>query len=472
MNREKSLVKNTVILALGTYLPKLTTIITLPILTGYLTKAEYGSYDLITTLVSLLLPAMTLQIQSAAFRFLISSRDNEKEITSVVTNIFSFTVPVSCIGLLITYFALGDSIDPLTKKLILLYFFSDIIYIGCGQITRGIGRNAIYASGAVVVSVVNMIGIVLSMLVFQAGLNGIVIGMLAGCVIGSALMFVRVRIFHYFDFKEFSIAKVGELLAYSWPMVPNALSNWVLSLSDRLVIIKFLGIETNAIYAVANKIPNLVKTFQGTFVSAWQENASLSVEDVDAKKYYSKMLDSINNIVLGLTAGLIAFTPFLFSVLIRGDYDEAYQQMSILYIGMYFSCMSSFLGGIYIAHMKTKSVGLTTLAAACCNLFIDLTTVNYIGLYAASVSTMVSYALLFLFRIFDIRKFQEITVNYLKMGGYFGLIVLMSVLVYFNNFQLNILNMVIGVLFATIINRETLKILIIGVKKQIKNKKA
>lgn len=51
MNREKSLVKNTAILSLGTYLPKLTTIITLPLLTGYLTQAEYGIYDLITTLV-------------------------------------------------------------------------------------------------------------------------------------------------------------------------------------------------------------------------------------------------------------------------------------------------------------------------------------------------------------------------------------------------------------------------------------
>lgn len=472
MSREGALVKNTVILALGTYLPKLTTIVTLPILTGHLTKAEYGSYDLITTLVSLLLPAMTLQIQSAAFRFLISCRDDVQKIKSVVTNIFSFTIPISCIGLMITFFALGNSINPLTKILILLYFFSDIIYIGCGQVTRGIGKNAIYASGAVVVSVVNMIGIVLSMLVFHAGLDGIVIGMFVGCTVGAVLMAVRVRIFYYFDFKEFSVTKIKELLAYSWPMVPNALSNWVLSLSDRLVVVRFLGIETNAIYAVANKIPNLVKTFQGTFVSAWQENASLSVKDEDAEKYYSKMLDSINSIVLGLTAGLIAFTPILFSVLIRGDYDEAYQQMSILYIGMYFSCMSSFLGGIYIAHMRTKSVGLTTLAAAGCNLLIDLTTVNYIGLYAASVSTMVSYALLFTFRLFNMRKFQKISVNYLKMSSCFGIIVLMSVFVYINNFQLNVLNMAIGVLFAVVINRETLMTVTTGIKKQFRHKKA
>ena len=53
MNREKALAKNTFIIAIGTFLPKFSSIITLPIITGGLTKAEMGTYDLISTLVSL-----------------------------------------------------------------------------------------------------------------------------------------------------------------------------------------------------------------------------------------------------------------------------------------------------------------------------------------------------------------------------------------------------------------------------------
>ena len=75
MSREGKLVKNTLVLSIGTFLPKAVSFITLPILTGYLTKAEYGTYDLITVLVALILPAATLQIQAAAFRFLIEVRD-------------------------------------------------------------------------------------------------------------------------------------------------------------------------------------------------------------------------------------------------------------------------------------------------------------------------------------------------------------------------------------------------------------
>lgn len=57
-------------------MPKLTALITLPLLTAYLTVEEYGQYDLVLTLVSLLLPAITLEIKTAAFRFLIEYREN------------------------------------------------------------------------------------------------------------------------------------------------------------------------------------------------------------------------------------------------------------------------------------------------------------------------------------------------------------------------------------------------------------
>lgn len=74
MGRKGNLVKNMAILSLGTVVPKIASFITLPIITACLTKTEYGTYDLITVLVSLVLPVVTLQMQGAAFRFLISTR--------------------------------------------------------------------------------------------------------------------------------------------------------------------------------------------------------------------------------------------------------------------------------------------------------------------------------------------------------------------------------------------------------------
>ncbi|MFT3952389.1 MAG: oligosaccharide flippase family protein [Oscillospiraceae bacterium] len=471
MNREKALVKNTLILALGTYLPKLTTIITLPLLTGNLTKEGYGTYDLILTLVALLLPAMTLQIQSAAFRFLINHRHSKHEISTVVSNILAFTVCASIVGLLIVFFIIGHRFSLSLKLLMILYFFLDIIYICCGQITRGLGKNALYASTAVILSVVNLAGICIAVYGVANILNGIIVSMIVSCGIGITLLFCRVGIFSYFSFEEISIQKIKKLLSYSWPMVPNALSNWVLSLSDRLLIVGFLGIESNAIYAAANKIPNLAKTLQGTFASAWQENASLSVDDKDASGYYSKIFDKTNGIVIGLVAMLIATAPLFFFLLIRGDYEKAYPQMAILYVGVYFSCMSTFLGGIYVAYMRTKSVGLTTLAAAVCNIGINLIAMPHIGLFAASISTMVSYALLFLFRIINMRKFNKIVINYKKLLLYLIVIIIMCYFVYQRKWLFNILNAVLGIIFMWVVNKELFCNGVLSVIRKIRKKR-
>ena len=98
MSREKNLIKNTLILSIGTVVPKLSSFIILPILTSNLTKAEYGTYDLITILVSLFLPAVTLQLQTAAFRFLIEEKESKINKKKIISNIFMFIVPTSIIA--------------------------------------------------------------------------------------------------------------------------------------------------------------------------------------------------------------------------------------------------------------------------------------------------------------------------------------------------------------------------------------
>ena len=47
MSRSSQFAKNTLILSIGNFLPKFVSFVTLPILTAYLTKDEYGTYDFI-----------------------------------------------------------------------------------------------------------------------------------------------------------------------------------------------------------------------------------------------------------------------------------------------------------------------------------------------------------------------------------------------------------------------------------------
>lgn len=467
MNREKALAKNTFIIAIGTFLPKFSSIITLPIITGGLTKAEMGTYDLISTLVSLFLPVATLQIQSAAFRFLIDVREDEKETKRIITNIISFILPTSLIALTILYLCLGN-VSLVIRWLICLYFFSDILMLSTQQIVRGLSNNKLYSASSVTISFSNMLLIVLTISVGKQGLVGVLASITIATTIGLILLLVKGHILSRIDLSLLSRKNLLEMLSYSWPMIPNSLSNWVLSFSDRAVLTAFMGLEANAIYSVANKIPALFTTVQGTFVFAWQENASLASKDSDADTYYAEMFDSIFGILVGIMALLIAATPILFWLLIRGDYKEAYYQMPILFMGMLFSSMASFIGGIYVAHKKTRSVGVTTILAAACNLVIDLVFVHKIGIFAASISTLVSYVFLTIYRMVDVQKFQKVKFNTGRFCLLIALLVLMCAICWIDTVALNVLNIILGCIIAVVVNRKIMKSILLTLKNKMK----
>lgn len=463
MTREKTLVKNSMIISIGTFLPKLTSFITLPIITAELTQREFGTYDLITTLISFFLPLVTLQVQAAAFRFLIDHRNNIHKTKEVITNILAFIIPVSIISLIILFFVLSK-ISILIRLLICVYFFLDILVLTARQIVRGLAKNMLYSMSAVIESISNMVLIIAMLKLSNTGIIGLLFAMTFATFLGLMVLIIRGNIIKKFDITLLSKKKLKEIISYSWPLIPNVMSDWILRLSDRMVITLFLGLNATAVYAVANKIPSLLTLVQNTFTYAWQENASLASKDDDEDIYYTHMFDLMSRLLSGATAILIITTPILFKMLIKGEYQEAYKQMPILLMAMLFSIYSSFIGGIYVAHKRTKSMGITTVLAAFVNLVLDLCLIRYLGIYAASISTFLSYFVLSIYRMKDVLRYHKISYKIKTMSLYLLVLIIMSIICWFNNLYLNIFNAIIGVLFACVINkniiRKTLRIIL------------
>lgn len=469
MSREGKLAKNTIILSLGTFLPKLASFITLPILTGYMTKSEYGTYDLIIVLVSLFLPAITLQIQTAAFRFLIDVRDKEENIKSIVTNIFVFIVPVSFAALTVLFFCL-NKISVEIRLMIGLYFFFDVIVNSLRQVARGLSKNINYSFSAIISSGLQLILVTIFVMKLKNSLLGAVLSLFLAEFLSAVYLFFSAGIYKYIDFSTLSKNEIKRLIAYSWPMVPNSISMWVMRVSDRLVLTFFMGVSANAVYAVANKIPQLLTLAQTTFTMAWQENASIVSKDEDAPKYYSNMFRMLFDLMAGAMSVIIAFTPLLFKLLVRGEYDAAYIQIPILLLGMLFFALSSYIGGIYVAYMKTVSVGVTTFVSAIINLVIDLSLVNVIGLYAASISTLVSYIFLFIYRIIDVKKIVPVKYDKLHMVIVFICILISCVLCMVQNFYCNIINCVLSCVIFIVFNKNFINMITKAVMTKLKRR--
>ena len=228
---------------------------------------------------------------------------------------------------------------------------------------------------------------------------------------------------------------------------------WVMRVSDRFVVTGFMGYAAVAVYSAANKIPSILTIAQTTFTMAWQENASIVSKDKDAGAYYSSMFRTMFDLMAGFLGLLISMTPLLFKLLIHGDYGDAYPHMPILFLAMFCYSMCAFLGGIYVAYMDTKSVGITTLAAAACNLLIDLLSIHFIGLYAASGSTLISYFLLFIFRAVDIKKLVAIQYDVKRIVVISCILIIESALCFVHKLPTDCINLLLGVVSFCVLNR-------------------
>jgi O-antigen/teichoic acid export membrane protein len=276
-DRNKELARNTIILGFGQLVPKFLALIVLPILTGYLSTEEFGTYDLVLSFASLLIPLMTLQIQQAVFRYLLAAHD-PKDKNAYVTNSLLYVFASSAVIMPMVFIALKlFDVNSNSCLIICILFFSETLYALLGQIVRGLGNNVKYSLSVIVYSATNMILIVFLVAVLHWGLIGVILSLSLSYLTADLYMVLASGMMKYFGFQYRSRGILKELLGFSVPIVPSSIALWVVNLSDRLIIINVLGNAANGIYAVANKIPTLYNTAYMIFNLAWTETERLGI---------------------------------------------------------------------------------------------------------------------------------------------------------------------------------------------------
>lgn len=408
MRKEKELIKATLILMAAKVSTQVVNFFLLPMYTALLSEAEYGEIDIYSSLSMIVIPFLTLQLEMGLFRFFITAKKDEqkKYVSTSLILVLGVTSVVSLI-----YFVIANIVHLNYVILIFFYYISIMISTYLLQLCRAQGDNAGYGIGTFLSSSCAVVLNILFVSVIGFKVKGVILSSIIAQLVCAVFLFFRTKIYRYFSFKEFDKNACRSLLNYSAPLVFNQISSWAINFSDRIIIVSFLGIALNGIYAVANKLSNIINTFFGVFNLAWTENVVRSMNDSDSNKYINKMFLVIFQIYLAGITGIINVLPFMFGFLVNENYNDAYAHVPILLLAMFFSGLAATIGSIYIAYGKTKEISFTTFLAGVCNVLVHLLMINRFGLYAASVSTLVSFGLLFFYRLFAVKKFFDLHSN-------------------------------------------------------------
>lgn len=452
VGKKQRLIKNTFIVGIGSLASKGIIFLMAPLFSRWLSVEEYGSFDLITTYVSLLLPFCTLSIAEAVFRFLLDDVNecNKKRIIS--SGLF-----IAFLGYGIFLFFYWIVSQIWNKKhfgwTVLLLLFSQMLSTFLSEVARGMKKMELYSLFGFISVVLLSFFSSLFLIGFKWGLNGIVLGYSFAYLIAAIGLFFTTKCYRYISIKYINIKSILGMLKYSWPLIPNSISWWVVNVSDRLIINNFIGIAANGIYAVANKIPAIVNVLFSVFHISWVQSASETVSDEDYSAYCNMVFNELILFIFSAASVFISgnylFYRFIFDA---NKYFEAYYYSPILIVAASVSCVGQFMGGIMIAKKETKQNGTTNVVAAISNIIINLFMVHQFGLYAASISTLLAYLILVICRYFMIQKYVNLYFEKKSLLVIFIEIVIF-IGVYFINAFINILLLCFAVAHFAVINK-------------------
>lgn len=425
MSRAKNLLKNTGILMIAKISTQLINFLLLPLYTSLLTTEQYGEVDIYTSLVMIIVPIFTLQLEMSLFRHFMVEK-NEQEKYDIVTT--SYCVVAVIVGIVSVLYFLVSLIGHVKYGCLLyLFYFTQVWTAMFLQTCRAKGDNVAYGIGSLLNSSLAVALNVFFVAFIGMRVDGILLSYIIAQTISCFYMIKRTDFLRMTLSGKFRISKCYELLSYSVPLVFNQISSWIINYSDRFIIFIVWGQGTNGIYSLANKFSNITGTFFGVYNVAWTENVIRTIDDNDANDYVCRIFNVSFSLYLIIVTSIINFLPFFFRWMVNKNYFEAYNHIPILLVAMFFSGMSANLGSIYIAHKKTREVSITTMLAGVVNIVCHIFLINTCKLYAASLSTLISFFSLFIYRLFFLNEILNIRLYYKKLLIQLGILVISSI---------------------------------------------
>lgn len=301
----KALFKNTGIIAIGQISTKILNFLLLPLYTALLTKDEYGLVDVLTTYTGFIAIIVSLQMTQAAFRFLVTCRNDEAEQKSVIS-----TICISSIIVLLLYsigFILVHSLITLTFKWFLLFHVISTVFLQLsGNIARGLGRNADYATGNFLSAATAIILNVIVIGFLHLGVKAMLVSYIIGHVVGCLYISIRCNILKYVSIQKTSRVKFNTIIHYSLPLVPSEISWGIIHVSDRMVVTHFISLAANGLIAVASRFSAIYTTAFSVFNSSWTEQVVLHYRDEGGKDYITEMFNKIVCFFATIAIGIIA----------------------------------------------------------------------------------------------------------------------------------------------------------------------
>lgn len=407
MERKSYLAKNTALFAINSIGTKLITFLLVPLYTNVFATSEYGGVDLVTTIATIFVPIITINIGEAVMRFSL----DENADSSGIINIGAFFSFLS-IALGTTIFLILRLFPQISVNHGIIYLFciSQGLYQTLSCVLRGQEKLLHYAIGNIIATFSAALMNIVFLVILKLGINGYFLAYILSFVLGSIYCVIKSHVISSVNFHSIDHDLLKKMVKYSIVLVPNSLMWWIMNSSDHIMVTGMIGIAANGIYAISYKIPSILSSLSTVFNQAWAYSAIHEDKSNDKVVFHNTMYDKLVRFQLIITVILMCIIRPLMKVYVDSAYFEAWEYTPYLLLGYFFLTMGTFLSTFYTVNKDSRGFLFSGTAGAIINIVLNWILIPYIGIHGAALATCISYICVFLYRVKDTKKYIKVDV--------------------------------------------------------------
>lgn len=377
--------------------------ILLPILTRYLSPAEYGEVGIFLTLIAGLAAFTGLSVHGAAGRKFyddgLEKHTMKVFIGACLQILFASSLLVLAIAWLFqAQFSEWLGLQPQWILWAVIASAASFVFqlrMGQWQVRK---QASLYGITQVSQALISTLLSILLVVVFLQGADGRISAYIISTV---AFAFLAVLLLYRDNLLGFAWhpSYIKEALVFGVPLIPHIAGIFLLSAVDRLVIDYQLGLAQVGIYMVAVQLASVMGIISDAINKAYVPwlFERLKRDQRDEKKQIVRLTYAYFLVSL-LVAGLVFVVGPIAVILVAGErYAEAGSVIGWLALGQAFSGMYLMVTNYIFYSKKTGLLSLVTIGSGLLNVVLLVVLIKMLGLSGAAIAFALSMALRFLF---------------------------------------------------------------------------
>jgi len=388
----KKILGATIFYSLGEIIPRILAFLLLPVLTKYLSTSEYGINSYIAAVMSFLFVVATLSLNTYVLRnyFLVNDDIERRRLLGGIFvfistfNALLIIIEIAIIPAALRVFHVDIPFYPFFFLALINNFF-DVVSIIPQVIyrVRGDAKRFFYLSVSRIALQYLLIYLLIS--VGQMGLLGTYYARLI-VNIPYAVIYI-VIVYRYGKF-ELNLSRVRDALRFSLPLLPGGLSYLVITISDRVILERFVTLGDIGIYSVAFTlalalnviVQALYKTFEPIL---FKEYMSPHFEDLNLRVYrYYMLMVFIGGFAISI------FSREVFLVATSEAYRTGYKVVPVMVVSVIIAGINVYLSTLLVAQKKQKVLSLAIVISAVISICLNFLLIPIMGYTGAAVAAI------------------------------------------------------------------------------------